>query len=167
MKITEARSSLHSRDLWSTRLREIRIARGFSQDALARAAGIARGDVSRHERNHPASNPSLDILLRLASALKVPAAALFECPGTPIPTVMPRMTAQVPGANHHDARVAYHVDGLLRHVESLAHRARFTFVQTMFKLLTVSEPRAAVSPGHNNHAVADSTLPASGPDEYE
>jgi len=167
MKESEGRYSLYSRDLWSTRLREIRIARGFSQDALARAAGIARGDVSRHERNHRASNPSLDILLRLASALHVPAAALFEIPGSPIPAVPTRMTTPGPAANHHDARVAFHVDGLLRHVESLGHRARSTFVQTMNKLLTVSEQRSAAPPRHDNQPAAHSVAPVSGLDEYE
>jgi len=167
MKTSEARYSLHSRDLWSTRLREIRLARGFSQEALARAAGIARGDVSRHERNHPASNPSLDILLRLASALNVPAAALFECPGAAIPPVQPRITSQVSEATHHDARVAYHVDGLLRHVESLGKRARSAFVQTMFKLLTISEDRVSVVAGRDHQPAAASATPASGHDEYE
>ena len=133
------RGSVHGRDLWSTRLREIRVARGFSQEALASAAGIARGDVSRHERNHPASNPSLDILLRLAAALKVPAASLFESPGSPIPTLQPRMAAQASTAGAHDARVEYHVDNLLRHVESLSAHSRSAFVQTMLKLLTMYE----------------------------
>jgi len=135
----QARGSLYGRDLWSTRLREIRVARGFSQEALARAAGIARGDVSRHERNHPASNPSLDILLRLAAALNVPAASLFESPGSPIPMVQRRMAAQASAAAPHDARVEYHVDNLLRHVESLSAHARSAFVQTMQKLLTMYE----------------------------
>ena len=138
LPLSEARGS-HGRHLWSSRLREIRVARGYSQEALAHAAGIARGDVSRHERNHPASNPSLDILLRLAAALKVPATALFECPGSPIPTVQQRIATQPPAATHHDARLEYHVDSLLRHVESLGTRARSAFVQTMLKLLTMYE----------------------------
>jgi len=139
---------------------EIRLARGFSQDALARAARISRGDVSRHERNHASSNPSLDVLLRLASALNVPATTLFECPGAPIPTV--------PATSHRDARVSYYVDGLLRHVESLGDRARLTFVQTMIKLLTMSV-RTATCPAPQTMRSSQGVQPSpvSPHDEYE
>ena len=74
------------RELWDgARLRELRDARGFSQEDLAGRSGVSAGDISRHERNDPKSNPSIDGLMRIAQALKVPPAALFEPAGSPIP----------------------------------------------------------------------------------
>jgi transcriptional regulator with XRE-family HTH domain len=58
-----------------TRLRALRIARGTTLDALAEAAGIDKGYLSRLERGLKA--PSIATLLRLAAALDVPAAELF------------------------------------------------------------------------------------------
>jgi transcriptional regulator with XRE-family HTH domain len=81
------------RELWDGgRLREIREKRGHSQDALALMTGVSKGDISRHERNDVASNPSVAGLLRIALALHVPIAALFE----PVGTVIPR-PGEVPG----------------------------------------------------------------------
>ena len=74
------------RELWDgQRIRELRDFRRLSQQALADAAGTGKGDISRHERNDPTSNPSVDVLARIADALDVPVFALFEAVGSPIP----------------------------------------------------------------------------------
>lgn len=74
------------RELWDgQRIREIREFRRLSQQALADAAGTSKGDVSRHERNDPTSNPSVDVLARIADALSVPVFTLLEAVGSPIP----------------------------------------------------------------------------------
>jgi transcriptional regulator with XRE-family HTH domain len=67
------------------RIREVREARGVSQKTLAEASGLSEGDISRHERNDEKSNPSVDSLVRLSTALHVPTATLLEPVGTPIP----------------------------------------------------------------------------------
>lgn len=74
------------RDLWDgKRIREIREARGLSQDDLSGLTGVSKGDISRHERNDDASNPSVAALIRIALALKVPPTTLFEPVGVPFP----------------------------------------------------------------------------------
>ncbi|MGD1077745.1 MAG: helix-turn-helix transcriptional regulator [Candidatus Sulfotelmatobacter sp.] len=58
------------------RIRELRLAKGFSQEALADAAGIHRtymGSVERGERNI-----SLDNIVRIARALKVAPGNLLQ-----------------------------------------------------------------------------------------
>ena len=61
---------------FSERLRELRMARGLSQERLAMEAGLARsyvGEVERAQRNI-----SLINITKLATALDVPAARLLE-----------------------------------------------------------------------------------------
>ena len=126
---------------WGQRLREIRIGRGLSQDDLARSADMTRGALSRHERSHPHSNPSLNQVIRLAAALHVPVSALFDCPGTAIPSIQPSLRDHVPpAAVAHHAGVDYYIDGLLRHLVSLGGHARTTFIQAVVMLLTMSAP---------------------------
>jgi transcriptional regulator with XRE-family HTH domain len=58
------------------RIRELRLAKGFSQEALADEAGVHRtymGSVERGERNI-----SLDNIVRIARALKVAPGALLQ-----------------------------------------------------------------------------------------
>lgn len=74
------------RELWDGgRIREIREARGHSQDKLSDLTGVSKGDISRHERNDEKSNPSVAALVRIALALHVPMTALFESVGSFIP----------------------------------------------------------------------------------
>lgn len=74
------------RELWDGgRIREIREARGHSQDKLSDLTGVSKGDISRHERNDEKSNPSVAALARIALALHVPITALFESVGSFIP----------------------------------------------------------------------------------
>ncbi|MFQ5849997.1 MAG: helix-turn-helix domain-containing protein [Candidatus Binatia bacterium] len=55
--------------LLGARIREIRKKHGLSQDGLAERAGISAQYVSNIERGK--ENPTLDLLLQLADALKV------------------------------------------------------------------------------------------------
>lgn len=64
------------RALFGKRLKEIRISRGLSQEALAFEAKLDRTYVSSCERGQ--RNISLDNIHRLARALRVSPAAFFE-----------------------------------------------------------------------------------------
>jgi len=106
---------------------------------------MTRGALSRHERSHPQSNPSLNQVIRLASALRVPVSALFDCPGTAVPAIQPRLRDHVPpAAVVHHAGVDYYIDGLLRHLVSLRGHARTTFIQAVVTLLTTSTPPTGI-----------------------
>lgn len=61
------------------RLRELRHARGLSQESLAELAGLDRTYVSSCERGH--RNISLENIYRLAAALGVEPAELLKRPG--------------------------------------------------------------------------------------
>jgi transcriptional regulator with XRE-family HTH domain len=63
------------RQRFGERLRELRIAAGYSQEAFADHCGYARTYMSRVERG--AGNPSLDAIEAFAVALKVPVQDLF------------------------------------------------------------------------------------------
>ena len=60
------------------RIKELRGARGMTQEQLADHAGFFRTYMSRIETG--AANPTFDALLILATALRVAPAALFEPP---------------------------------------------------------------------------------------
>lgn len=62
------------------RLRELRLARGMSQEAFADHCGFARSYMSRLERG--TGNPSLDAIQTLADALEVEIVDLFIRPST-------------------------------------------------------------------------------------
>ena len=57
------------------RLRHIRLERGFTVEALAAAAGLDKGFLSRLERG--TKRPSVETVLRLSTALDVPVGQLF------------------------------------------------------------------------------------------
>jgi transcriptional regulator with XRE-family HTH domain len=58
------------------RLRELRDAHGFSLDALAERSGVSRSNISLIERGQ--SSPTATVLDKLATALGVTLASLFE-----------------------------------------------------------------------------------------
>lgn len=63
------------RKQFGARVRELRKAAGYSQEAFADKCGFARSYMSRVERG--AGNPSLDAIETIASALKVEISTLF------------------------------------------------------------------------------------------
>ncbi len=68
--------STNARELFSKRLRQIRLSKGLSQEALADLAGLHRtyvGSVERSERN-----VSIDNMERLAKALEVDISELLR-----------------------------------------------------------------------------------------
>lgn len=66
------------RKRFGSRVRELRKAAGYSQEAFADHCGFARSYMSRVERG--AGNPSLDAIETIAAALDVEVAKLFELP---------------------------------------------------------------------------------------
>jgi transcriptional regulator with XRE-family HTH domain len=64
------------RKLFGKRLRELRVARGVSQEKLAEMADMHRNYVGILERAK--QSPSLDAICKLARALKIKPAELLE-----------------------------------------------------------------------------------------
>ncbi len=67
------------------RVRELRLARGLSLDAMARTCGVSRSMISLIERGE--SSPTAVVLEKLASGLAVPVPALFDAvepPASPV-----------------------------------------------------------------------------------
>ena len=64
-----------TKELIGVRIRELRLARGMSQEKLADLAGCDRTYVGMLERK--LSNPSLRVLVAIAGALGVPLQTLF------------------------------------------------------------------------------------------
>jgi len=60
----------------ATNLRTIRLAKGYAQEKLAFDAGVDRTVVSKIERG--VTNPSLEILLKLANILNVQVSDLLN-----------------------------------------------------------------------------------------
>lgn len=63
-------------ELFGARIRELRKARGLTQDQLAEFLGVEQKHISLIELGK--SYPSLDRLIRIAEALQVPLPSLFE-----------------------------------------------------------------------------------------
>lgn len=81
--------------LIARRLRELRDAHGLSLDALAGRSGVGRSTISLIERGE--SSPTAAVLDKLASALGVALAALFEdkaADGAPEPSPVARVSEQ-------------------------------------------------------------------------
>jgi transcriptional regulator with XRE-family HTH domain len=57
------------------RLRHLRLQKGYTVEALAAAAGLNKGFLSRLERN--TKRPSIETVLRLSAALEIPVGQLF------------------------------------------------------------------------------------------
>jgi transcriptional regulator with XRE-family HTH domain len=61
------------------RVKQLRLARGWSLDALAKASGVSRSMLSQIERNQ--ANPTLVVMFRIARAFGMPLGQLVEAPG--------------------------------------------------------------------------------------
>lgn len=72
--LTDAQPS--AREILARNIRTLRVARGWSQETLALEAGLHRTFVTHVERG--ARNISLNNIERIALALQVPLARLFE-----------------------------------------------------------------------------------------
>ncbi|MEW6306072.1 MAG: helix-turn-helix transcriptional regulator [Verrucomicrobiota bacterium] len=70
-----------SGDSIGERIRRIRRGKNLSLDALAKSAGISKGNLSKIESI--AGNPTLETLLKIARALGVSAADLIPCKPSP------------------------------------------------------------------------------------
>ncbi len=85
----------HLRDLVRERVRELRLARGLTQEALCERAGISLDAVTRIERGSRV--PTIDTIERLAGALGVAVTDLFgpsSAPRTPkTPAALRRLVA--------------------------------------------------------------------------
>lgn len=81
MPVSESfvKTQLQLRDRLARRVRELRLESNMSQRDLAEQAGIRQALVSRIERGE--ANATLDSMLRLAIALDVDFAGLFEADG--------------------------------------------------------------------------------------
>lgn len=69
-------TTTRARKAFGNRVRDLRKSKGFSQEAFADAAGLHRTYIGAIERGE--QNVSLDNIERIAKALKVKLAALFE-----------------------------------------------------------------------------------------
>lgn len=80
--------------LIARRVRELRDAQRLSLDALATRSGVSRSNISLIERGE--SSPTAAVLDKLASALGVALAALFEDKGAPddVPSPLARVAEQ-------------------------------------------------------------------------
>jgi transcriptional regulator with XRE-family HTH domain len=78
----------------ASRVRELRNAQGFSLDTLAERSGVSRSTISLIERGQ--SSPTATVLDKLATALAVTLASLFEDSAAPAaePSPMARAAAQ-------------------------------------------------------------------------
>ena len=81
-------------DRIASRVRELRDAQGFSLDTLAERSGVSRSTISLIERGQ--SSPTATVLDKLATALAVTLASLFEDSAAPAaePSPMARAAAQ-------------------------------------------------------------------------
>jgi transcriptional regulator with XRE-family HTH domain len=70
------RVRMQLRDTLAGRVRELRISLKMTQRDLAEDAGIRQALISKIERGE--ANPTLDSILRIATALEVSFAELFE-----------------------------------------------------------------------------------------
>jgi transcriptional regulator with XRE-family HTH domain len=81
-------------NLIARRVRELRDAQGFSLDALAQRSKVSRSNISLIERAQ--SSPTAVVLDKLATALRVTLASLFEDTAAPVaePSPMARAAEQ-------------------------------------------------------------------------
>jgi transcriptional regulator with XRE-family HTH domain len=70
--------------LLAARIRELRAERGYSLDQLAQRSGVSRSNISLIERGE--SSPTAAVLDKLASAVGVTLASLFETPSQVLPS---------------------------------------------------------------------------------
>jgi transcriptional regulator with XRE-family HTH domain len=70
---------------FATRIRDLRIQHGMSQDELAEAIGISQNQISRYERG--ANDPTGDVLIALADVLHTTTDYILGRSSDPAPTL--------------------------------------------------------------------------------
>lgn len=95
-------------ELFGARIRELRKAQGLTQDQLAEILGIEQKYVSLIE--HGKSYPSLDRLMRIAEALKVPLPSLFEFMHHDLDAMSPKkLIKNMEGVDEKDRQLLYRI----------------------------------------------------------
>lgn len=74
-------ASLHEQKLLGARIRELRLARGLTQERLAEASDISAPYVAQLETG--TAMPSVPVLLRIAAALTVPVSGVVSALDAP------------------------------------------------------------------------------------
>ena len=103
------------------RIRELRDAQGWSLDALAERSKVSRSNISLIERGE--SSPTTTVLDKLATALKVPLASLFEQSAPPAIDPSPVSRADKrsiwtdPGSGYVRHRISPNAPSLIQLVE--------------------------------------------------
>ena len=87
-----ASPAIQLRERLGTRVRALRLTRGWSQEALGEAAGLSYKFIGEVERK--IANPSVDTLQALAAALRVDITDLFGRPSEKTALVDYRLTQQ-------------------------------------------------------------------------
>jgi transcriptional regulator with XRE-family HTH domain len=72
------RAQMKAREIVAWNVRQLRVRQGMSSETLATSAGVDRSYLGRLERG--LANPTIEVLERLASTLKIEIAALFVVP---------------------------------------------------------------------------------------
>jgi transcriptional regulator with XRE-family HTH domain len=70
---------------FSTRIRDLRIQHGMSQEELSEAVGISQNQISRYERG--ANDPTGEVLIALADVLHTTTDYLLGRSADPAPTI--------------------------------------------------------------------------------
>lgn len=125
----------------------------MSQATLARESSVSKSDVSRHERNADDSNPTVDVLYRLATALRVDVVCLLEPVGYRIPSPEEYGRERKAGSAGEHQDVAARVGELLSYIGTLEGEARSKFLLAVTALFTAigdtGNPAATGTRPHN------------------
>jgi len=71
-------AQMKAREIVAWNVRQLRVREGMSSETLAASAGVDRSYLGRMERGH--ANPTIEVLERLASSLKIEIGELFIAP---------------------------------------------------------------------------------------
>lgn len=108
----------------STRVRELRQAQGHTLDQLAQRSGVSRSAISLIERGE--TSPTAAVLGKLAAALKLPLAALFDmASASAAPSPLVRRAEQL---CWQDPASGY----LRRHLTPAGHGGRLELTEVVF-----------------------------------